>query len=224
MKDENKNLFDEMSEVENKNVLEEIDALETEDGDDGENLYVDPETVKSTGADFEFGGLSDKEKKEVILKDEDKDRVFTIEKVELGLPMTRDLEGNLIPPKPFSDQGDQTKKGYKSKLKITYADSNYISMIPSVKWYLGRVNPQTGKQTLNPWFNFNIGADDLADTFTAEISKLYYKFCIKFGYEPGKLTQQQFIKELEGKKVKLKQYTTKYNKETAYRLDISEFV
>lgn len=179
----------------------------------------EPEMVEP---DFEFGQLSNSEKKDLILREGDEKNTFEIENAEIIKPRLVDDEGQKIEPKPFNENNPD-KKGFTTKVRITYKDSSYMSLIPNVKWYQG-VNPQTKKKVLNPWFNINVVESALNDQYTSEISKLYYKFCIKNGYTPGKLTQKQFIEKLPGSKVKLKQWSMKYKGETRYRIDVEKFV
>lgn len=210
--------------MENQNKIEEYDKNVfdelSEDIESNENSIEMPETVEPE-EDFEFGDLSESVKKEVILKDEDKDKIFTITSAELGKPLLKDVDGNSIPPKPFSDN-DLTKKGYKTKLKVEVAEGNYILLIPNIKWYVGTRN---GKKVLNPWFRTTgLKAEDLNDKFVAETSKVYYRYCLFKGVEPGKLSQADFVKGLIGCKIKVKQWAEKYKGEMCYKIDIAEFV
>ena len=173
--------------------------------------------------EFDLGELSDSEKKEVVLRKEDEGKVFVIESAEIAKPLLRDVDGNFIPPKPFNED-DPDKKGYKTKVKVTYKDSDYISLLPSIKFYVG-VNRQTNKKVLNPWFRTNgLTEEHLSDNFTAVISKLYFKYCKFVNKKPGKVTQKEFIESLPGMKVKLSQYKTKWKGNDSYRIDIAEFV
>jgi len=77
---------------------------------------------------------------------------------------------------------------------------------------------------LKPWFLIKVTKEALASRFTAEISKLYYKYCEFTKQEVGKLRAQDFINGLVGKKVKLSQYKELYDGKMAYRIDIANFV
>lgn len=210
---ENLEIFDSLNEESTKLENENIDELEEV-----------PEEVSSE-LEFEFGELSDNVKKEVILKEEDYEKVFVIEKVELGKPQLKDADGVPIPPKQFNEK-DPTKKGYVTKLKIEYKDNNYISLIPNVKWYIAsRTINGVVKKILNPWFRTaGLKEEDLEDKFVSEASKLYYRFCKYKGIEPGKMSQSEFVSQLVGQKVKIRQWKEKYKGEMSYRIDIVEFV
>jgi len=171
---------------------------------------------------FEIGELSDKKPLEIELKEEDKGKVFEIEDVEKLPPKTKDEEGKFISPKAFSDKPD-SKVGYKSKLKITFKDSDYVSYVPNIKWYPGVT--KDGRKILNPWFPIKgLTEEKVKSKYTPEISKLYYKFCNFKGIEPGKITQQEFIEHLKGEKGKLGQYSEEFNGKMSHRIDIEEFV
>ena len=215
MEEQNKNIFDEYS---SSGKAEQIDMTE-------EVVVPEPVDGATDEMDFEFNEFSDNVKKEVILKEEDVKKVFTISKVEKGLPRLKDEMGNFIAPKPFNDKKPDSKVGYETKLKIEFEDSNYIALVPNIKWYPGIRKTDSGdKKVLNPWFRTNITADDLDDKFVSEISKLYYRFCVYKGVKPGMLSISDFITGLVGCKVELSQYKVKYQGEVRYRIDISKFI
>jgi hypothetical protein len=215
---------------------ESISLTETDTTED-KTVYMDvtveekeekPQTkqpeLKEEG--FEIEELSDQEVLEVKMENpkEDKEKTFIIETTEILQPILKDEEGNFIPPKPFNEAKQDSKVGYKTKVKITYKDSNYVSYIPNIKWFPG-IDQNSGKKVLRPWFGIK-GLDEtkIKSKFTPEITKLYHKFCMAKGIEPGKLSQNDFIRKLVGEKVKLDQYAEEYNGKMAYRIDIAEFV
>lgn len=168
--------------------------------------------------------LSDKPSEDIKLKKEDEGKEFIIETSKILEPQLIDTDGNAIPAKPFSDKSN-SKTGYKTKLKLTYKDTNYASFIPNIKWFIN-VN-KDGSKILKPWFATNPKEsveEDMKNTFIAEITKVYYKFCEFKNVEPGKLSQQDFVNELVGKKVILKTTTYKQDGTTSYRIDIDKFI
>jgi hypothetical protein len=173
---------------------------------------------------FEIEELSDQEVLEVQIEEKDKDKVFEIESTEILKPIMKDENGNFIAPKPFNKEKQDSKVGYKTKVKITYKDSSYVSYIPNIKWFPG-IDQNSGKKVLRPWFGIK-GLDEtkIKSKFTPEITKLYYRYCMTKGIELGKLTQSDFIRKLVGEKVKLDQYAEEYDGKMTYRIDIGEFV
>jgi len=173
--------------------------------------------------DIEIGEFSDADSLDVKFKeDEDKERVYEIETAELLKPILKGADGP-IPPKQLSEK-DPTKLGYETKLKITYKDCNYVSMAGKISWYLS-VDQNTGKKVLNPWFPRNVEEDDLQDNFTRTISKLYYRVCKAMNKEVGKVSMKEFETYLNsGIKVKLEQWSSKYQGSLHYRIDIKEIV
>jgi len=236
MTEENTKLFDQLGQnnSEEENTTTNDDAFaETQTGGNDE-LVVAPKTEEE---DFDFNTDDNLSTTKVEFDEEDYDdekeeakKEYVIEKAEFIKPITRDGDGNLIEPKMFNEK-DPNKKGYTTKVKITYKDSDYISLIPNVKWYLSLYkNPATGKKTYNAWFNVkNLTKDSLKDNFTSAISKIYYKYCIKndikiaMDKDKPELKQGQFLSELSGKKVKLEQWKTNYEGSERYRIDIKEF-
>lgn len=243
MEQENNDLFDEIGdELTDESQHKEQttptettvkkDVFDTVSEETTDDMEVPPKEIES---DFELGELSFKtaEQLEVQIADEDYDeenketvKTFVIKTAELLKPNTRDNEGKFIPPAPFNKDKPDGDKGYKTYLKITYEECNYLSLIPNVKWYVG-VDRVTKKKRLNPWFFTKMTEDKLSDNFTAEISKLYYKYCVKFGYKVSKtfaeLGTKLFVEGLVGKKVKLTQWSTDHNG-MKYRIDIKEFI
>lgn len=194
--------------------VEEVNTIEN-------NTAIKPELTEE-GITYEIGELSDNEQKEVVLKEEDDGKIFRISYSKINEPILKDENGNPIPPKPFKEKGG--KVGYKTKLKLLYEDTNYVSYIPNIKWYPG-INKQTNKPMLSPWFPIDITEEDLTNQFTPEVSKLYFKFCKFIGVEPGKLTRKDFELQLNGKLAKVKQTKQKRIDGTlGYRIDIEEFV
>lgn len=219
MEEENKKLFDSIS--------------ESEFEDKNEEVSVEPEMVEAPEEeDIELGELSGNTKKDVVIKQEDltvegeeKFLIAEIESATPGKPLLKDVDGNPIPPKQFNEN-DPSKKGYETKLKIEFKDNNYISLIPNIKWYISS-REKDGKKVkvLNPWFRTNgLKEEDLEDKFVSEVSKLYIKYCKFTGEEIGKVSQQDFLNGLVGKKVKLVQWSQKYKGDDVYRIDIANFV
>lgn len=207
--------FDEMETTEEKNITRDTTVKAEEP--------TKPEMTEE-GIDYEVGSLSDEDILEVKLKEEDKDKVFEIESVELLAPILKDVEGNFIPPKPFNPLKPDSKVGYKTKLMLKIKDTNYVCYIPNVKWFPG-VDRNTGKKVLNPWFGIkDLNEENIKSKFTPEITKLYYKLCKFLNIEPGKMNQQVFVDTLPGMKFKPEQYAEEYNGKMTYRIDIKEFV
>lgn len=212
---------------ENEKLFEQEFVKEESPVEDGSmTMDDDLETPDLEEIDYELGELSDQQKKEVVLKEEDLKKTFIIETAEIRKPILKDIDGKMIPPIFFKkdENGkvlDPDKKGYVSKLILTYKDTDYISIIPNVKWYIG--TNQHGKPVLNPWFRTTgLTKEDLNDNFTAQTSKLYFRYCDFLGMKPGKVTQKEFVDGLVGKKVKL--INTPYKKHGANRIDVTEFV
>ncbi|MCK4260174.1 MAG: hypothetical protein KAX49_14445 [Halanaerobiales bacterium] len=207
-------------EEEKKSVFEETAAKEIMPGATI-NPEEDKEVLSSTEKedDFIIGELQETEIKLFILSDEDDNednkKEFVIESVELMKPITKNVDGVI---EPLKSNG---KKYYQTKLKILYKDTDYASYIPNIKWYLGL--DKEGKKTLTPWFRLKCVEEDLKDNFTPEITKMYYRFCNKFDIEVGKLTRNEFVDQLVGKKVILKNTSGKYNGKTWNRIDIKSF-
>jgi hypothetical protein len=173
--------------------------------------------------EYDLVGLNDSENKRIILEKKDLEKTFVISSARVLEPVLKDNDGNFIPPKKLSDKAD-AKIGYKTKLEILYEDSDIVSYIPNIKWYPG-VDRQTNRKVLKSWFGTDIKEEDLEDNFIPVISKLYYAFCKFKGIEVGKLGRAEFVKDLVGETVVLKQ--AKYKKldgSFGYRVDIKEFV
>ena len=169
----------------------------------------------------EIAELSDSENKQVILAEEDEGAVFEIENAEIQKPKLEGVNGP-IPPEPFNPNKPE-QKGYTSKMHITYKGNNYISILGKIRWY---VSVKEGKTVITPWFNTR-GLDEncLEDQFCSPVSRLYYLACVFKNVEPGKMTQKEFIDFLNaGRKVKVKQFKTKFEGEWRYRVDIVEIV
>lgn len=173
--------------------------------------------------EVEFGEVSDRIKFDVELATEDKDKVFEIETVELKKPVLIDANGNEV--EPMVSQNDSTKLYYNSKLVLTYKDSNYASIVPTVKWYK-QTREENGKTKVyyNPWFNTNITEEQLTDKLTSDIAKLFYRYCKKKGLDKKKVTQKAFLEGLKGMKVKLVTERGKYKGNEWAKLTIAEFV
>lgn len=203
-------------EEENKSVFEKTEAMPAEEAK--EVLAVEEqvkEAAPSEDDDFIVGELSETETHEFILAEEDVGQVFEIESVELLKPITRNVDG---PVEPLESNGN---KFYQTKLKITYKGNSYASYVPNIKWYLGL---KDGKKTLDPWFRLKMEEEDLTDNFTPEITKVYFRFCKKFGFELGKLNRKDFVAQLTGKKVKLINTSGKYQGNKWNRIDVAEFI
>ena len=170
--------------------------------------------------DIEIGELSDEERLDVTLKDEDKEKVFEIESVDMQEETLKRIIKSGEQPKPFNEDKPDSV-GYQTRLRIKYKDSTYVSLIPSIRWY---VNVIDGKTKIQPWFNLTIDEKDLNDNMTSTISKLYFRYCKHVGKEVGKVSQKEFIENLPGLKVKLEQWETKHKGKMSYRLDVKEFV
>ena len=173
--------------------------------------------------------LSNKASDDLKLKEEDVGKVFVIESVEILKPQTKDAEGNRILPERFNKEKDDSKEGYKTKLKISYKDTDYVSFMPNIKWFGNKGND--GKIRYVPWFATKARKSveaELKNTFTCEVTKIYLRFCVFKGIEPGKLSQSEFAdketSKLIGQKVKLVNTEFDYNDRITTRIDIVEFV
>jgi len=243
MDPKNKNIFESFeeeekisTEIKNKPKLEtlfdgkNVDELANE-------ILAEQDTKKEDKLkepEYQFGEFSEEKNYEIILNEklDDKgitEKVFEISKAELLKPRTIDNEGNIIPLRSLS-KSDETKKGYETKVAIYFKDTNYRALLPNIKWFLNtRISKdENGNdikvQSLTPTFRTKIAAEELDDTFTSIISKHYYIFCKTFGHIPGELTKKQFLEDLVGKKVKLKQFSGKYEGHTWNRIHIAEYV
>ncbi len=175
------------------------------------------EAISENEEDFVIGDLSDEDSYDIKLSESDEGKVFEIERVENRPPKTKDEKGTIAPI--VSKNG---KSYYQGKMRVYYVGTTYVSIVPNVKWYVS-LNSDSGKKQLNPWFLQAIDESKLTDNFTPEISKVYFKFCQKFGHEVGKLSQAQFVTELVGKKVKLTTTSGEYNGKPWSRIDLQEF-
>jgi hypothetical protein len=135
MEQENKELFEEIDLGENSGIVEETSGI----GQQSKNIETKEsmDEIDSMLEDISFGELSDGETLDVQLKQEDMDadglsKVFQIDTAEILKPALRNADGP-IPPKVF-DEKSPNKKGYESKLKITYKNSAYASIIPKITW------------------------------------------------------------------------------------------
>ena len=171
----------------------------------------------------EFGEVSDRVKFDVELNIEDKDRVFEIDTVEAKKPVLINADGNPVQPKV--SQNDATKSYYESKLVLTYKDSNYASIIPSIKWFK-QTKEENGKTKVyyNPWFNTNMVEEQLDDKLVADITKLFFRYCKIKGLDKKKVTQKAFLEGLKGMKVKLETAKGKYKGNDWAKLVVKEFV
>jgi hypothetical protein len=180
--------------------------------------------------DYSIAELSDEIKKEIRLRDEDKttkderiisNKPFVVAAVDMQEDVIRRGINKKEPMKAFNPKKpDQI--GYVSKLRITYEDTSYVSLIPSVRWYPEKNDK--GKLVLNRWFNLMVSAKDINNPMVSTISKLYYKYCLSIGKEPGKVSIKEFIHGLVGKKVILEQWMGEYEGKPVFRLDIHTFV
>lgn len=179
-------------------------------------------TQEDDMVDVELEELSDEVSGVVQLEEGDVGKPFTIKNAFIKKPIFRNADGTLIEPK--ASRTNEKRKYYVSKLIIEYdTGKRYTSIVPNVKWY---VKTENGKMSLSPWFATNIKEDDLEDQFVPVISKLYYKYCVAYKQEVGSVSMKDFIANLSGKTVILKQHKQK-NPDTGkigYRIDITEFV
>lgn len=216
-----------MAEEQPKNMFEETEALDIDDADSNDDATVMQQVKQPVKKalvntdEIEIGGLSSVEKLEIMLKPEDKDKVFTIKTAEITNPKYKDAEGNKI-PMIVPEQGGQPH--YKSKFKLTFVNSNYGAYVPNIKWYLNDVH---GKKVLQPWFAIDkLSEEDLENPLVSQVSKMYYKYCVKNKIEVGKLTREKFRESLIGMQVTLKQFkgTNPKTKQTGYTILIDKFV
>lgn len=202
--------------AEENEIIPDVNSSETSD------VEKELESIDIPEIDDE---LSDKKAADLKLKEEDKDKIFEIESVEILKPNLRDSEGNYIPPQKFNKEKKDSSKGYKTKLKITYKDTEYVSYLPNVKWFQNTMSD--GSKKLSPWFatKHSVGfEEDLKNNFICEITKLYFRYCKFVDKKVGKISQKEFVEGLEGTKVKLINSRHDYDGKTTYRIDIAEFV
>jgi hypothetical protein len=188
------------------------------------------EDVSTDVEDVEFGDVSDSVLKSVELLPEDTEEVdgkkvskgwYKIEDVEWAKPYLKEADGTPIPPTKFNPTNPKSKEGYKTKAKITYKDSNYVSNLPSIKWFK---NVQDGKTFYNPSFRTDLTKKSLNDNFVAEIEKLYVRYCQKIGVRIGSVSKKQFQDDLKNYEVRLSQYyDTRTEPHKPVRLDIFDF-
>ncbi len=207
------------------------------DGVDMPEEDVQESTQDSANEEYELQGISNSKSNNYthIVAEEDREYVkdkegaitkilvkgeFEIEKVVIGEPRLKDAEGNFIPPTPFNPTKPE-QKGYKVKLHIFYKDSDYVSYLPSCRWYAG-VDKNTGKKTLKAWIDTRIDEKNAKSDKKSVVSKLYFKYCRNF--ETPELGAEDFIAGLVGKKVKLVQWTDEYLGKERFRVDIDEFL
>jgi hypothetical protein len=209
---------DDKMEEENKEVMNDIlDDVE-------EEVEEEKELVETE--DVEFGDFSDQPKLDVELLPEDKDKVFTIEQAERKEPILKDQNGLPIKAEPLSPN-DPTRLGYTTKLVLTFKDTSYAAIIPSIKWYQTIVeDPETKKtkRILKPWFNVNVKESELENPQVSAISKLFYRYCKTNNLDMKKVTQKQFIEGLAGQKVKLKTVKGNYKGKDWSKIEVTEFV
>jgi len=220
--------------VQNENSIEVEEEEVVEAPPEEPEMKEVPEDVGMDLEEIEIGELTDSEVFEVSLNADDVEdkgtpeaplflskKDYVIKSAKVSPPILKNANGP-IPPTVFNDKFPD-KKGYETKLIITYENSSYKSIIPKVKWYLG-INSKNGKKMLNPYFFRNVKKEDLSNTFMATISKLYYKYCMFVKKVPGKVGALEFEKGLVGKKVKLSEYRTNFEGTDRTRLDVYQFL
>jgi len=212
--------------AESEAVKKEAPAADTTEKKD----TIEKKDTMVTPSEFSVGDLSDEQRMEAKLRDEDKatedneiisNRPFIIESVDMQEDAIRRLIARGEEMQPFNPQKPE-QIGYQTRLRIKYENSNYVSLIPSIRWYPS-VNNE-GKKVLQPWFNVVIKENDLDNSMVSTISKLYFRYCEHVGKEVGKVTQKDFVTGLVGKKVILKQWMTTFQGKPAFRLDVHKFV
>ena len=209
MVENEKELFDE---VEEEAVVEETENKELQEIEE----------------EVEFGDISDQVKYDVALEEKDKAKVFVIDTVEMKKPVRLDSNGQTIEPISLSPK-DPTKLGYTTKLVLTFKDTNYAAIVPTVKWYQSVRTVETdGKKkiikTFNPWFNTNVKKEGLESNQVAQISKLFYRYCEANGLDMKKTTQKNFLDGLVGQKVKLQTESGNYKGNDWAKLTVTEFI
>jgi hypothetical protein len=248
MNEENKSVFDEVkqqNENEGYKQPENTNDLDSKVYDDKQktlnNSNSEEEKIKKELEDFEKGELPDEQEYLVGFTDDEsvevktyKDpeggeqkvkfskNVFEIEDAKILSPITKDIDGNLVPPEEStSKKTGKTVKYYTSKVQVLYKNSSYKTLIPSVRWWVNG-------NKLNPSFKTDY-IENYNPKFTSEITKLYWKFCDKYGYDKTKkdrdkiLSPKQFLKELVGKKVILRELSGNYEGRDWTKLSIAEF-
>lgn len=221
----NEELFEKAkNEVEKK--APKMSFPEFEDEDDLEEIpttHTETKKPENKSFDVDFQDFSDKENEEIRLEEKDEGKVFEIESVEILKPLLVNPDGSRNEGIKLSDKPD-AKVGYKTKLKVKYKNSQYVSLLPNIKWYK---NVQAnGTTKLMPWFAITPKKSvesDLKSNFVAEVTKLYFRFCEFKNVKPGKVSRKDFCENLVGLKVKLVTKEFEYEG-TKYRIDVDSFI
>lgn len=194
--------------------------VKSESKDDSD--MIDPDEVE-IGEAVDGDGTKNKledEDAEVIQHGDVKIRVSNKPFVIKEVSRQEDLVPKKIGNKEFTLSRDKTNKWVQTRMEITYEGNDYKTSIPNIKWFPDRYNPK--KWT--PSF-IRIKTDkEYNNSFTNQVSKLYYKFCKSFNKEAGFFGHEEFIKSLVGKKVIVKETEEEFNNKTFRRLDIHKFV
>lgn len=115
------------NETPKKDILEKIEN----------DVEESKSTLNSDGFDYEVEAeLSDTEAEDIKIKTEDLENDFIIESAEILTPQLKDADGNFIAPEPFNKEKPDSKKGYKTKLKLKFKDTSYASFVPNIKWFI----------------------------------------------------------------------------------------
>jgi hypothetical protein len=192
-------------ELEQESDLAEEIVEEPVQQDDGTVDLEDDEEIV-------FGDVSDTVSKSVELEDEDIEEIdgqqvskewYSVKKVEFLKPHLKDSQGNPIPEKPFNDTKPDGAKGWKSKAEFELDEINYAVYIPGLKWFK---NVREGKVTINPSFKTDLTHAHLSKNFTAEIEKLYIRYCEKLGVKIGSVSKKNFKEDFSNYEVRLSQY------------------
>jgi len=221
---DNIELFDEQQ----KKIFDEKTILKEEKEEDEEsftfNELPDNQEYKvkfSEDEDVEVKTFKDAEGNETKIKI--MKMPLEIESARILLPRIKDVDGNIIPPlETISKKNNRKLKYYVSKVEILYKDSNYKSLVPSIRWWVN------GSQ-VTPSFKTEF-VENVDLKYITDITKLYWKFCDAYGYDKTKkdetkiLSQKQFINELVGKKAIIKELTTFYQDQWRFKLAIDSFV
>lgn len=240
--DENKQIFEESEEVaapvvstpevesseHSIKVEESQGSVEEELNKVEENISNQPENTEPVDDvdalldSINIGAPDNSIRAEVELKEEDAEKIFVIEDVELKQPYLKDENGKFKQPEPFNDKKPEDGSGYVSKVHIKFTGVDYLSKLGKIRWYPKFVNDKMTE--INPWMQREgLKEGCVGDPFVSPISQVYYLYCKKIGVEVGKVGLKDFLDALKGLKVKLKTTTGSYNGGWT-RLDIKEIV
>jgi len=191
--------------TEEENIFESIDSSELEtENQQPENVETLNQAAFSRPS---IDDLDDTPQSQRFRKINSADKlpdVLTIESVELGVALTKDLiTGEVIAP----EKNDKGRCYYKSKLILKFKEEvngeRIKELVPSV-FYGMDDNGNVSKVPSIPQ-----ACDDakLDDNFTSEVAKLRNMFCKLVKQRPQDVSSKAFVNGLVGKTVKVQKKT-----------------